>query len=119
MTAPLQHRDAVRVFTPGAPTPHPVTGNPVPGKAAEVRALVTLTPTNSYDLPGAPNGSAATDWQLLGPPGLAIGSASWVIDAAGRRFDVIGTPAELASLASGLASHVEARLRFVSDTQEA
>lgn len=113
------HRDPVRVFTPGAVTEHPVTGNPVAGAPTVVDALVTLTPTTSYDLPALADGTTVTDWQLLGTPGLAITSRSWLVDAAGRRFDVIGAPAVLASLATGAASHVEARLRFVSDTQEA
>ena len=113
----MRHRDRVTIHTPGAPRRHPVTGNPVAGAATAVPAVVTLTPTTSYDLPGQA-ATDATDWQLLADPGTPLRSTSYVVDAAGRRFDVVGAPAELASLATGAPSHVEARLRFVSDSQE-
>lgn len=57
------------------------------------------------------------DYACVVPPGTVIDSSTVVVDDAGATFTVYGRPEPRRSLRTGRPDHIEARLKFISDTQ--
>lgn len=114
----------VTVRNPGTPTASETTGNTVPGTATEVVTPAYLSQRPVENLSSAieirgRQDTAIALFSLLVPPGVVIGPASTVVDAAGRLFEVQGVPAARSGVGSAFrrVEYIAASLRLVSDLQ--
>lgn len=110
----------VTISTPGSGTVvDPETGNerPAAPTTAQVRAYLAEKPV--ADIGGqiellVNQNTVISLWTLLVPKGTALTSASTVTDEAGRRFEVVGQPADRPNHRPEFRA---AALRLISDMQ--
>lgn len=97
MPPPMPHQVTIR--TPGPSTEDPDTGNPVAGPGTVTDTQAWLSQKSTVDV-GAQIELLATQntvislWTLLVPLDVDITSASTVVDSQGRKFVVVGYPAD-------------------------
>ncbi len=89
----------VTISTPGAPTVDPVSGNERPGGLATATVPAWLSQRPVADVGGqiellASQNTTISLWTLLVPAGTVLTSSSTFTDESGRKYVVIGQPAD-------------------------
>lgn len=112
-------RQSVTIRTPGPPTQDPVSGNEVPGAVQVVPSRAYLSQSPVGDIGSqleilATQNTTISLWTLLVPKGTVLTSASIVDDSSGRRFQVVGQPADRPNRHPQFRA---AALRLISDLQ--
>lgn len=89
----------VTVETPGPPVVDPATGNVIPGPSTSEETLAWLSQNSVVETGAQIELNAAQDttislWTFLCPLTVPITSKSTVVDGDGRKFVVVGQPAQ-------------------------
>lgn len=106
------------LINPGEPVRDADDTTDLPGPPVETAAAADVWQMETAEVDD--NGTVLADWTGVFPPGTPVTAASlWRETATGRLFRVHGQPEARASLLTGLADHIETRLKFISDQQGA